>query len=172
MNKFFKIAVFIMIFCIFICGCNINDKSAKYQRLSPGELKEGTDIKQLVEKIYNDNSDRSDEEAAIADDEIAEKLFYLNLDDVDEYYIQYAPNDQYADNVAVVRAKEGKAEAVAASLEKRLNDIYEKFKDDSSNEIEKVDKGKIILKGNYVMLIAVKYADGAQNTIISFFSNK
>lgn len=172
MNKFLKIITFLLLFCVFISGCSINDKSAKYQRLSPGELKEGSNIQQLVEKIYNDNSDRSDEEAEVADDEVAKNVFYLNLDDVDEYYIQYAPNDKYADNVAVVRAKEGKAEEVASSLEKRLNDIYEKFKDDPSDEIEKPDKGKIILKGNYVMLIAVKYVDGAQNTIISFFNNK
>ena len=55
--------------------------------------------------------------------ELAETTFHLKLDDIEEYTIQKGMMNTGLETVAVIKAKEGKVDAVKASLEEYLKDL-------------------------------------------------
>lgn len=87
------------------------------------------------------------------DDELAETIFHLNLDDVEEYSIQKGKVNSGLETVAVAKAKEGKVDAVKASFENYLEDLKSGFF--YPGEEEAVNGAVVEVVGNYVILTIV-----------------
>ena len=90
--------------------------------------------------------------------ELAETTFHLNLDDVEEYTIQKGMMNTGLETVAVVKAKDGKVDAVKASLEEYLKDL--KALALYPGEPEAVEGAALETAGNYVILTVVPDYDG------------
>lgn len=130
-------------------------------------LKDGTTLEQVVQKISDDNMMAM---PAKADDQIAKDLFHLNLEDVEEYSIEFSQVMVSADNVALVKAKEGKVDAVKESLEKRLADMVNQFAQYLPDQKLKTENGKVIVKGDYVLLLIVEDVAASEETFNSYFN--
>ena len=90
--------------------------------------------------------------------ELAETTFHLNPDDVEEYTIQKGMINTGLETVAVVKAKEGKVDAVKASLEEYLKDL--KALALYPGEPEAVEGAVLEVVGNYVIVTVVPDYEG------------
>ena len=148
MKKLFKIFITMLTLSTLIIGCGSNSIT----------LKSGVSISDVVRTIVENNEVTMPE---IADDTIAESIFYLNLDDVEEYSIEFSMVNVSSDNVALVKAKDGKTEDIKKSLKKRLEDVRSQFQYYLPDQFEKVENAQIYVKGNYVLLAIVNDSEKA-----------
>lgn len=86
-----------------------------------------------------------------ASEEEAKDIYHLNLDDVESYGIALTGRSPGVGFAMVVKAKEGKVDAVKASVDKVLEDrIGAAFYPD---EKEIAEKAKVEVNGNFVSLL-------------------
>lgn len=84
------------------------------------------------------------------DEAMATEMFHLNMDDVEEYAIAKPMMSAATSFAVVVKAKEGKVDAVKASVEKILADeVGNAF---YPAQQEAAEKAQVEVKGNYVSL--------------------
>lgn len=161
MKKLGMILLSIFTLGVIIAGCS--DKSAG------NELKDNLSLKDVITKV---------EEAAPmqmpmeADEEMAKDIYHLNLDDIEDYYIKSAMVMNSADNTVIVKAKEGKVDDVKKSLENRLLDVQKSFEQYLPDQKEKAANGKILVKGNYVILLINDDIKAAEKAVYSCFETK
>lgn len=84
------------------------------------------------------------------DDEMAKEIYNLNLDDIVNYGILVPGVTAQQDEIIVVKAKEGKIEAVKASLEEHLKDLLNKRL--YPTYMEAAEKAKVEVNGDLVSL--------------------
>ena len=150
MKKLIKsFSVLLVSFALVGCG----SKSANV------ELKEGLTAKDVVAKVEEKAPMQMPQEF---DEQMATDIAKLNLDDVEDYAITKAAIINSADIAAVVKAKDGKVEAVKATLQEMLD--TEKNNAYLPDQKEKVENAVLKEKGNYVILLInedVKTAEAA-----------
>lgn len=117
--------------------------------------------KDVVEKLNEKGYVRA---AAEIDDTIAAEIYNLNLDDVEDYGIletQISPGPGF---IMVVKAKEGKVDAVKASVEQVLQDKIGNAFYPSEKEI--AESAEVKVDGNLVSLFILnsEVASDAQAT--------
>ena len=84
-------------------------------------------------------------------EEEAKDIYHLNLDDVESYGIALTGRSPGVGFAMVVKAKDGKVDAVKASVDKVLEDrIGEAFYPDEKDVAE---KAKVEVDGNFVSLL-------------------
>lgn len=111
----------------------------------------------LVNKVL-ENEETQVRMTGLVEGELAETTFHLNLEDVEEYTIQKGLINTGLETVAVVKAKEGKTDAVKASLEKYLEDL--KALALYPGEPEAVEGAALEVVENYVILTIVPDYEG------------
>lgn len=117
--------------------------------------------KDVVEKLNEEGYVRLPAEI---DDTIASEIYHLNLDDVEDYGIletQISPGPGF---IMVVKAKEGKVDAVKASVEQVLQDKVGKAFYPEEQEI--TESAEVKVDGNLVSLFILnsEVASDAQAT--------
>ena len=106
-----------------------------------------------------------------ADDSGAGILFDIDLTAVTDYSVKYSSRGGYADMIAIFRLNGGEdTEAAAAALESYKAARYEDFKGYAPLEAEKVEKGRVITYGDYVLLLIVPDIDEALKTADTEFT--
>lgn len=117
--------------------------------------------KDVVEKLNEKGYVRA---AAEIDDTMASEIYHLNLDDIEDYGIletQISPGPGF---IMVVKAKEGKVDAVKASVEQVLQDKIGKAFYPEEQEI--TESAEVKVDGNLVSLFILnsEVASEAQST--------
>ncbi|AYE32982.1 DUF4358 domain-containing protein [Clostridium septicum] len=158
MKKLVGILLSLFTFGAIFVGCSSSS--------SGNELKDNLTLKNVVEKIEEVAPMQMPMEA---DEEMAKNIYHLNLDDVEEYYIKSAMVMNSADNTVIVKAKDSKVDNVKKSLETRLTDVQKSFEQYLPDQKEKANKGKILTKGNYVILLINDDIKSAENAVNSCF---
>ena len=116
-----------------------------------GSKEVDVDVKALVEEITTSVELPM---GAMADDDTASQIFYLNLEeDVEQYGIYFTMINVSSANIAVVKAKEGKAENVKESLEKRKADMERSFEQYLPDQYEAAKNATVEVRGNYVIMV-------------------
>ena len=106
--------------------------------------------KEIVEKLNEKQYVRA---AAEIDDTMASEIYHLNLDDVEDYGIletQISPGPGF---IMVVKAKDGKVDAVKASVEQVLQDKVGNAFYPAEKEI--AESAEVKVDGNLVSLFIV-----------------
>lgn len=94
--------------------------------------------------------------------ELLTEKFHLNLDDVEEQTVENGVINTGLEVVAVIKAKEGKVDAVKASLDKVIED--KKASAFYPGEPEAVEAAQLKVNGNYVGLFIIPdYEEGQNN---------
>ena len=127
MKKILALAT-VLLFALF-CGCSAQEEV--FEENNPGSFDyDMLDISMIVDEIYA-NAEISEFAAAsvekIEDELILTEQFYLDLNNVISFDIRSASGKYGAADVAVIRVKEGTAEAVMDSLENRKDDRINEF---------------------------------------------
>lgn len=83
-----------------------------------------------------------------------QEMYYINPDDIEEFAGEMSIANVSGDTFVAVKAKPGKADAVAEALEKRRTDIIDQFKTYPVNFMDiKSEAAKVITEGDYVFLV-------------------
>ncbi|WP_297713552.1 DUF4358 domain-containing protein [Clostridium sp.] len=144
-----------------LTGCgnkNVGNSSSTEQN---EQQTSSVSAKDVVEKLNEKGYVRA---AAEIDDTMASEIYHLNLDDVEDYGIletQISPGPGF---IMVVKAKEGKVDAVKASVEQVLQDkIGNAF---YPQEQEIAESAEVKVDGNLVSLFILnsEVASDAQST--------
>lgn len=151
MKKLLKSISLILVCASFVaCGNKASNAS---------ELKDGLTAKDVVQKVEEKAPMQMPMEL---DEELAKDIAKLDLDNIEDYAITKAAIMNSADVAAVVKAKDGKVEAVKATLQEMLE--TEKNNAYLPDQKEKVENAVLKEKGNYVILLInedVKAAEAA-----------
>ena len=110
-----------------LTGCGNKNTGDTPKTEQGSEQTASVSAKDVVEKLNEKEYVRA---AAEIDDTMASEIYHLNLDDVEDYGIletQISPGPGF---IMVVKAKDGKVDAVKASVEQVLQDkVGNAFKD-------------------------------------------
>lgn len=151
-----KIAAILSVFMIgaLVTGCGSKEDNqtpdtaqGKAVSIFQEESKNNESTSNIVTKIKEAVQDQMQPTGPI-DDALATEKFSLNLDDVEEYTIENGMRNSGLETIAVVKAKDGKVDAIKASFEQ----VKEKKKADAwyPGEDEAADAAEIVVEGNYV----------------------
>lgn len=156
MKKLLKV-LSLSLLCFVFIGCTSNKTKGT-------ELKDGLTAMDVVNNVEEKAPMQMPMEL---NEEMAKDLANLNLDDVEDYGIIKAMVINSADIAAVVKAKEGKIEAVKSSLQQMLdterNNAY------LPDQKEKIENAILMEKGNYVILLVNEDVKAAQNAVDECF---
>ena len=84
------------------------------------------------------------------------QAFNLNADDFEEAVALGTMINTKVNNVVVVKAKEGKADAVKESLEEKLAQLTQTFETYLQDQYEIAKAGKVVVNGDYVALLVLE----------------
>lgn len=105
---------------------------------------------------------------AIGPEQLSE-IYYVDADDVEEFAGEMSMMNISGDTFVAVKAKPGRAEAVAQALDKRRQDIISQFETYPVNFMGvKSQAAKVITEGDYVFLVLIgelEVADGEDATL-------
>lgn len=91
---------------------------------------------------------------AIIEEQMMKEMYYINPDDVEEFAGEMSLANVSGDTLVLVKAKPGRAQAVADALEQRRKDIIDQFKQYPVNFMDvKSEAAKVVTEGDYVFLI-------------------
>lgn len=141
------------------CGNKNNGNSSSTEQSQ--QQTSSVSAKDVVEKLNEKEYVRA---AAEIDDTIASEIYHLNLDDVEDYGIletQISPGPGF---IMVVKAKDGKVDAVKASVEQVLQDKVGNAFYPAEKEI--AESAEVKVDGNLVSLFILnsEVASDAQAT--------
>ncbi len=90
----------------------------------------------------------------IIEEQMMKEMYYINPDDVEEFVGEMSLANISGDTLVLVKAKPGRAQAVADALEQRRRDIIDQFKQYPVNFMDvKSEAAKVVTEGDYVFLI-------------------
>ena len=144
-----------------LTGCGNKNTGNSSSTEQSEQQKASVSAKDVVEKLNEKEYVRA---AAEIDDTMASEIYHLNLDDIEDYGIletQISPGPGF---IMVVKAKEGKVDAVKASVEQVLQDKIGKAFYPEEQEI--TESAEVKVDGNLVSLFILnsEVASEAQST--------
>lgn len=144
-----------------LTGCGNKNTGNSSSTEQSEQQKASVSAKDVVEKLNEKEYVRA---AAEIDDTMASEIYHLNLDDIEDYGIletQISPGPGF---IMVVKAKEGKVDAVKASVEQVLQDKIGKAFYPEEQEI--TESAEVKVDGSLVSLFILnsEVASEAQST--------
>lgn len=110
-------------------------------------------------------------EASEATEEDISVIFNFDAEKVEECKVIYSGDGGYADMIAVFKlASENSCEEFENMLSDYKSDRYEDFKGYAPMEAEKIENGRVLTYGKYVILLIVQDISGAIKTVDAAFS--
>lgn len=133
-----------------LTGCGNKNTGNAPATEQGSEQTSSVSAKDIVEKLNEEGYVRMPAEV---DDTMAKDIYHLNLDDIEDYGILETQISPGPGLIVVVKAKDGKVDAVKASVEEILQDkIGNAFYPD---EKEVAENAEIKVNGNLVSLFIV-----------------
>lgn len=103
-----------------LTGCGNKNTGNPSSTEQGSEQTSSVSAKEVVEKLSEENYFMM---PTMVDDQMASDIYHLNLDDIVDYGIVIPGVSAQQDVIAVVKAKDGKTDAVKASLEEYVKDL-------------------------------------------------
>lgn len=147
-----------------LTGCG-NKNAGNAPGTEQGEQQSSSvSAKEVVEKLNEEDYVRMPAEI---DDNMAKEIYHLNLDDIEDYGILETQISPGPGLIIVVKAKDGKVDAVKASVEEVLQDkignaFYPEEKENAENAEVRVDGNLVslfILNSEVASDADAKYAE-------------
>lgn len=162
-----KICLIILIIgSVVFTGCKNNAEST--ETLGNQQLLEQAEVKTLGSYIV-ENTEFKDYISEV-DNEIFFSLFNLDEQTVDDA-VFYSSTGATAEEVAVIKAADGKAEDVVKACEGRIQAQKEGFENYVPEELEKLSRPVILTYGNTVIYVVCEDSNAAEK-LINNYDNK
>ena len=160
MKKIFALMLAMALSLALFAGCGGDDSSSEGDSGSQsGGSSENSsmpvyDVAQILEAIEAAVPVSSGKEI---DDDTLTLLMNVDMENVEAYAGKITQLNQNTDQILVIQAKPGKAEAVKAELEARRQAMVDSSANYSEFAGEKVkaENGRVVIKGDYVVLAIV-----------------
>lgn len=162
MKKILTTIIVLSLATFTLVGC-----SGKPEKATSESLKEGLTPKSIV---YDINEAIGIPMGGEIDETAAKELFHLNLEDVEEYSIMISQANISSANIAIVKAKDGKVEEVKKALEQRQQDVISQFERYLPEQLEIAQNGKVVVKGNYAILLMIDNMEEAEKIVNESFN--
>lgn len=154
MHKKFGSILITLLIGISLIGCDSNKE--ENNKIETKNVATADIVKKVKESIEV-------RQTAVVPENLVIDRFYLNMDDVEEQTIEQGQINSGLETLAVVKAKEGKADSIKESFEK-----VKKEKEATAfypGEPEAVEAAEIEVIGDYVgFFIIPNYEEGQDNT--------
>lgn len=136
--------------CLFLVACGGSDKTKDVPT---------ADLAAAVQEAYGENF------AATAEtpEEYLEELYGVKLDDLEEYTASMSMISVNPDQMLIVKAKEGKADAVEEALNQAKENLIANTFTYPMNQA-KVNATTVVREGNYIALFMLGQADMESET--------
>lgn len=154
--------IMLIIACFVFTGCNNNEST---QTLGNEQVLEQADVETLGSYLA-DNIEFKDYMSKV-DNDIFFSLFNLDEQMVDDAVL-YSSTGATAEEVAVIKAADGKAEDVVKACEGRIQAQKEGFENYVPEELEKLSKPVILTFGNTVIYVVCDDSDAAEKLITNY----
>jgi hypothetical protein len=106
----------------------------------------------------------------VLEDKKFQKLYDINPDMIQEYYVNISSSNIKADEFAIIKVKDSKdVQAVKDKISKRLDNQMESFKDYLPAEYSILQAHILKVKGNYILFAVSKDANKAEDIFDSYF---
>lgn len=153
MKKLGWIGMLFMVVALMFTGCSQSGSESV-------QLKDGETLESVVTSITEELTMPM---PAQVDDTILKDVFYVDPEDTNSYFGQFAMVNVSSANVIVVEAKgEDQVASIQESLEKRKDDVCNSFEMYLPDQYEIAQNGKVVTKGNYVALLMIENVDRAE----------
>lgn len=141
-KKIWLVAAVLLIFC----GCHTKAEPIVE---APILMQDGQTVQTVVDKMANRIAIPM---PADLDDTALKNLFSISPTHVQEYAGKISMEPGNMDHFVALRANPKKKRAVIKGLNRRLSDMQRVFSQNQTDEDEKILKGEIVEKGDYVFL--------------------
>lgn len=148
MRKFIGIILSIVMICALVgCGSTSNEN-----------LKNDVSVNDVVTELENNIEFNKNEN--FTDAEKLKNEYYINPDDVEEFVIKQPVMNVKANELAIIKVKdESKMEEVKKGLEKRGEDLDNKWKQYLPDQYKIVQDRRFVNIGNYAIFVVDEEAD-------------
>lgn len=173
MKKFFPVLLSCICAIGVLAGCNSNDDTKKDDTVIDDNTTgmNGTDtgtgttaddkgtgtngtmnLRGFLDEAVNVEPFDKENTLDLTKEENAKELG-IKSDDIEEGYIERTSDKARADEIIVIKAKEGKAETIKKALEKHGEERHKTFTDDMKDLMDISDKREVLTNGDYVVMI-------------------
>lgn len=130
---------------------------------------QGTTAEDFVREVVDAIPDLS---LSPIDEQMLTEMYHVNMDDVEEFYGETSMINVHAFDFVVVKAKEGRADAVKEALETRKQDLINEFaRYPVNNNDVSTKNAQVLVKGNYVILLVTKDYDTPTGILENYFND-
>ena len=151
MRKLF--CVFSALFLVLLTACSQYAEPDVFELMS--SVVSGQDVQEMTD----------------ANEAEVEMIFDINLDSVEEYAVRYSGRGGYADMVVIFKLNDSdQAEKTAQILENYRSSRYDDFKGYAPIEAKKIEDGRVLTYGRYVLLIILPDMQSAMDAAESAFT--
>lgn len=105
------------------------------------------------------------------DAEMLEAFYGLTAEDVADFSCRMPMMNVHATEICVIKAAEGKADAVSAGIDKRLADLEATWSQYLPEQYELVQNAKVIRNGDWFLLAVSETADTMEETFNGITKN-
>ncbi len=140
MKKILSLFVALCALTVLLVGCGGGEETKQYNL---------DDVMAAIEEVAPVSV------PADMDDDYLTGMYGISLDDVEEYKGKYTNVSLSTDEILIVKAKSGKADAIKEALEARRDAKYEQAAMYDDTQAQKAQNGRVVVKGDYVLLVVV-----------------
>lgn len=150
-------------------GSSREEESDKPSEPSGESAASGVTPEDFVKEVVGAIPDLSLEQI---DEQMLTEMYHVNMDDVEEFYGQMSMVNVLAFDFVVVKAKEGRADAVKEALETRKQDRIKEFEQYPVNDNDiHTQNAQVIAKGDYVILLVTDDYDTPVEMLKNYFND-
>lgn len=151
LKKFLLILMgLIFVFAAVGCKQDLND-------IESVDDMESITVKELIKKLSDQSNEENLNKFAFFDEEIfidnCEKLYGISYEELSDGGIIFAGNGGFADEVTILRGRNGNVKELKSSLEERIQRRIKDFTGYKPSEISKIEKAEVFESGGFVILI-------------------
>ncbi|QHI72819.1 DUF4358 domain-containing protein [Aminipila terrae] len=158
--------IMVLVICAVFTGCN---KGGSKETAGNEQILEQAKVSDLGEYIVK-NTQFKDYMSKV-DNDIFFSLYNLNKDLVDDAVL-YSSTGATAEEVAVIKAVDGKTEDVVKACKDRIQAQKEGFENYVPEELDKLSKPVIKTFGNTVVLVVCNDSDAADKLLANYDSKE
>ncbi len=149
--------VFTLIMClVLVTGCTSNFELKEEPYKVADKILDASEFPDMV-KLYNGNKENPENV-----DAIIEMYYGLKTKDFKNYAVYYAGSGGTSDEIAIIEfADKKEADKNKAAFEKRITERKNVFSGYAPDEVKKLEKAKVEVKGKYVYMIISSDPDKA-----------
>lgn len=145
-NKIVMVVILTIVLSTLSACSNPNSQNAKMPSVQEigDKISQSVDLSEMIQ----------------LDDKKVQKLYDINPDELDEYWIYISASNISAQEIAVIKVKESSSiESIKDKLSERIEKQSISFKDYLPEEYHLLENHILKTKGNYILLVVSKDAD-------------